>query len=103
MSAAPIPLADVEVKPHSSHEVYSQSDVAVQDSATNPTKSCCRSICCSDLRLWTVLHAVLTACMMAFLVGITLTYSSPVLLELTQLRDPQFRFDTGLADLFGVK
>lgn len=71
--------------------------------------SCCPSnstYCCGqcppDLRLWTVLYAVLTACIMAFLVGTTLAYSSPALLELAQLQDAEFRFDTRLSDIFGV-
>ena len=74
---------------------------------TERTGSWLRNCCCprhsSELRLWTVLHAVLTASIMTFLVGITLAFSSPALLELTQLQDLQFRFNTGLADLFGVK
>ena len=58
--------------------------------------------CCSELRLRTVLYAVFTACIMAFLMGTTIAYSSLALLQLTQLQDPQLRFDTRLADIFGV-
>ena len=58
--------------------------------------------CCSELRLRTVFYAVFTACIMAFVMGTTIAYSSLALLQLTQLQDPQLRFDTGLADIFGV-
>ena len=53
-------------------------------------------------RLWSVLYCVLTACVMSLMVGATLAFSSPVLLELTQLQDPQFRFNVRLSDIFGV-
>jgi len=66
-------------------------------------RNCCTNFCSSELRLWTVLQAVLIACIMTFLVGVTLAFSSPALIELTQLQDLQFRFNTGLADLFGVR
>lgn len=54
-------------------------------------------------RLCTVVYSILTACVMSLLVGVTLSYSSPVLLELTQLSDQEFRLNTQLADLFGVR
>ena len=55
------------------------------------------------VRLWTVVFSVFTACFLSLLVGATLTYSSPVLVELTQLRDPDLRFNTLLSDIFGVR
>ena len=61
-----------------------------------------RNGCCSELRQRTVLYAVLTTYIMPFLLGTTIAYSSLALLQLTQLQDPQLRFDTGLADIFGV-
>lgn len=53
-------------------------------------------------RLWTVVYSVFTACLLALLLGATLSFSSPVLVELSRLDDPQFRFNTELSDVFGV-
>jgi uncharacterized membrane protein len=53
-------------------------------------------------RLWTVLYCVLISCMMSLMVGATLSYSSPALLQLTRLEDPQFRFNVRLSSIFGV-
>ncbi len=54
------------------------------------------------VRLWTMVYSVLTVCLLSLLAGVTLAFPSPVLVELLQLDDPQFRFDTQLADIFGV-
>ena len=84
--------------PISSNSQHKRSGVSGYLPPKVPICSCCSS----ELRLWTVLYAVLTACIMTFLVGTTLTYSSLALLQLTQLQDPQLRFDTLLAGIFGV-
>ena len=55
------------------------------------------------VRLWTMVYSVLTVCLLSLLAGVTLAFPSPVLVELLQLDDPQFRFDTQLADIFGVR
>ncbi len=55
------------------------------------------------LRFWSVLYSTITSCLLTLLVGATLAFSSPVLLELTQLSDPDFRFNTRLSNLFGVR
>ena len=55
------------------------------------------------IRLWTMVYSVLTVCLLSLLAGVTLAFPSPVLVELLQLDDPQFRFDTQLADIFGVR
>ena len=54
------------------------------------------------LRWWVLLYSTITACLLALLVGTSLAFSSPVLLELTKLSDPDFRFSTRLSDIFGV-
>ncbi len=55
------------------------------------------------VRLWSVVYSVLTTCLLALLIGATLSFSSPVLVELTQLEDPEFSFNTQLSDVFGVR
>lgn len=55
------------------------------------------------VRLWSMVYSVLTACFPSLLVGATLTFSSPTLVELTQLDDPDFRFGALLSDIFGVR
>ncbi len=55
------------------------------------------------IRLWTMVYSVLTVCLLSLLAGVTLAFPSPVLVELLQLDDPQFRFDTQLAEIFGVR
>ena len=56
------------------------------------------------MRLWTTLYSVLTACILSLLLGTTIAYASPALLELRELPDPDFRFNsTLLLDLFGVR
>ncbi len=55
------------------------------------------------VRLWTMIYSVLTVCLLSLLAGVTLAFPSPVLVELLHLDDPQFRFDTQLADIFGVR
>ena len=57
----------------------------------------------SHLRLWTVVYSVLTTCLLAILVGATIAFSSPAVLELKQLEDPELRFDILLLDIFGVR
>ena len=58
----------------------------------------------SRIRLWTTLYSVFTTCIMSLLIGTTIAYSSPVVLELRQSPDPDFRLDsTLLLDLFGVR
>ena len=57
---------------------------------------------CAGVRLWSTIYSVLTSAMLSFLVGITLAYSSPALLELTQLEHQDFRFGSTLSDIFGV-
>ena len=54
------------------------------------------------IRLWSVSYSVLTTSLLSLLLGATLAFSSPVLVELTQLEDTEFRFDTLLSDIFGV-
>ena len=54
------------------------------------------------VRLWSVFYSVLTTSLLSLLVGATLVFSSPVLVELTQLEDPEFRFNTLLSELFVV-
>ena len=60
------------------------------------------STCCAGLRFRTVLPAVITASIMSVLGGTVLTYSSPTLLELRELPDPDLRFNTQLSEIFGV-
>ena len=55
-----------------------------------------------SLRLWTVVYSVLTTCLLALMVGTTISFSSPALLQLEQLDDPQLHLNTELSDLFGV-
>ncbi len=50
----------------------------------------------APIRLWTMVYSVLTVCLLSLLAGVTLAFPSPVLVELLQLDDPQFRFDTQL-------
>ena len=57
---------------------------------------------CAGVRLWSTIYSVLTSAILSFLVGITLSYSSPALLELTQLENQDFRFGSTLSDIFGV-
>ena len=54
------------------------------------------------VRLWTVVYSVLTTCLLAILVGATIAFSSPALLQLKELKDPNLRLDIQLLDLFGV-
>ena len=58
--------------------------------------------CGTRLRLRTVLFATLVSSILSFNLGSSLTFSSPALLELTQLQNPSFRFDTTLTNIFGV-
>ena len=61
------------------------------------------SECYNSVSLWTLLPAVVIACIMSLLGGTTLSYSSSTLLELNELANPHFRFDNALlSDLFGV-
>ena len=53
-------------------------------------------------RAWSTVLSTLVVCIMTFLMGCTLGYSSPVLLELESQEDPELRFDSVLAGLFGV-
>ena len=53
-------------------------------------------------RLWTVVYPVLTVCLASVLIGNTIGFSSPALLELQQLEDPELQLNTELSDLFGV-
>lgn len=57
----------------------------------------------TSTRLWTVVYSVLTTCLLTILVGATIAYSSPALLELKELEDPKFRFNIQLSDIFGVR
>ena len=47
-------------------------------------------------------YSVLTVCLASVLVGTTLAYSSPAVLELKQLQDPELKFSTHLSGIFGV-
>ena len=59
--------------------------------------------CNTSASLWTLLPAVVIACIMSLLGGTTLSYSSSTLLELKELPNSHFRFDNSLlSDLFGV-
>jgi hypothetical protein len=51
---------------------------------------------------WTVVYSVLTVCLASVLVGTTLAYSSPAVLELKQIEDPDLKFNTHLSGIFGV-
>ena len=54
------------------------------------------------VRLWTVVYSVLTTCLLTILVGATIAFSSPALLQLKELKDPNLHLDIQLLDLFGV-
>lgn len=53
-------------------------------------------------RLWTTVMSTLVVCIMSFMMGCTLGYSSPVLLELESQEDPELRFNSFLSGLFGA-
>ena len=55
-----------------------------------------------SMRLWTVVCSVLATCLLTILVGATLAFSSPAVLQLKELEDPELRFNVQLSDIFGV-
>lgn len=71
--------------------------------AADATKATTDRAVKEPVRMWTVVYSVLTTCLLSLLVGASIAFSSPVLVELTQLQDPDFRFNTQLSDIFGVR
>ncbi len=55
-----------------------------------------------DVRIWTILLSIFTATAMTFIAGSINGFTSPALVELTQLQDEELKFDTTLSDIFGV-
>ena len=53
-------------------------------------------------RTWSVLVSTVVASIIALILGASLGYPSPVLLELQSLEDPERRFGPSLSGLFGV-
>ena len=71
---------------------------------TSASSGAASTVPLTKMRLWTTLYSVVTSCMLSVLVGATLSYSGPVLLELEDERQPpDFRFNTVLSDMFGVR
>ena len=63
---------------------------------------CNSSGICSGMRGWSTIYSVLTAALLSLIGGFTLGYSSPTLIELANLEDPELRFGNTLSDVFGV-
>ncbi len=55
-----------------------------------------------NIRILALFHSIFTATAMAFLAGSVIGFASPTLVELTQLQDEELKFDTTLADIYGV-
>lgn len=53
-------------------------------------------------RVWTSVLSTLVVSMMAFMLGCTLGYPSPVLLQLENAAEPELRFNSVLSGVFGV-
>ncbi len=59
-------------------------------------------MCSSGERVWSTVYFALTTILLSLTAGISFSYSSPALLELAALDDPEFRFGSTLSDIFGV-
>lgn len=61
-----------------------------------------RLFSCGDERVWATVLSVIVASLPALLFGCTLGFPSPVLLDLMELDQQEYQFDTLLSDLFSV-
>ena len=63
---------------------------------------CKSSGICTGMRGWSTIYSVLTAALLSLIGGFTMGFSSPTLIELAKLEDPELRFGNTLSDVFGV-
>jgi len=74
-----------------------------QDIKSSSTRVLCKSSgICTGMRRWSTVYSVLTAALLSLITGFTMGYSSPTLIELAKLKDPDLRFGSTLSDIYGV-
>ena len=61
-----------------------------------------QKLLCGEERVWSPVLSVMVASLPALLFGCTLGFPSPVLLDLMEQDQGEFRFDTVLSGLFSV-
>ena len=56
---------------------------------------------CAGVRMWSTLYSVMTASLLSFILGTTLAYSSPTILEFTNPNN-RYHFSTTISAIYAV-
>jgi hypothetical protein len=77
-------------------------ELKIEDGHCNPPGEGKQSPTAPSMRLWTVTYSVMTTWLLSLMVGVTLGFSSPAVLQLEGLADTELRFNMRLSDIFAV-
>ena len=91
-----------DVEEHEELGLQSISDKSECTDGAGCVTQVLRRYSCGEERIWATVLSVMIASLPALLFGCTLGFPSPVLLDLMELDQQEYRFDTLLSDLFSV-